>query len=130
MKKLDKRSIATLAAVAIMLVVLTVTGGGETFSGVKLGYVSSKSRVHWQASYAKLDGSMSKMIFPEKESYLLTVVTHDGSFDISVVGEDGEIVMDLEDVPTGEYSLTLQDITRVTIRAEDHRGSFSLEPME
>ncbi len=121
---------ASLVVIPLVLLLTWFTGGGEQFSGMKLGYSSSKSRVHWRASYARLDGSVSKVLFPEEEAYLLTVVTNDGSLDISVIGEDGAIVLDREDIPTGEYPLALKDAARVTVRAEGHRGSFALEPME
>ncbi len=122
--------ITSLAVIPLVLLLTWFTGGGEQTSGVRIGYTSSKSRVHWRASYARLDGSMSKTLFPEEEEYLLSVVTNDGSLDMSVVREDGTIAFDAVDIPTGEYLLTLKDNVRVTVRAEDHRGSFSLEPME
>lgn len=130
MKKLDKRTIITLAVVAVLMPLLMISGGGESYSGVRIGYVSSKSRTHWSASYAKLDGTMQKSLYPETEDYLLTMVTNDGTIGLTMTAEDGEIYFSQTDIPTGEYPVTLKGTTRVKIHADGHRGSFSLEPLE
>ncbi len=128
MKKLDKKAVITLVVVAILMPLLVVSGGGESYSGVKLGYTSSKSRTHWKASYAKLDGTMQKSLYPQTEDYLLTVVTNDGAIGLTMTGENGETYFSKESIPTGEYPVALKGTTRVKVYGDGHRGSFSLEP--
>ncbi len=130
MKMPDKRTIITLAVVAVLMPLLAFSGKGESFSGIKLGYASSKSRTHWSASYAKLDGTMQKSLYPETEDYLLTMVTNDGTITMTMTGEDGEICFSQEHIPTEEYPVTLKGTIRVKIHADGHRGSFSLKPLE
>ncbi len=130
MKKLEKRTIITLVVVAVLVPLLALSEGGEFFSGYRLGYLSSKSRVHWSASYARLEGSMSKTLYPETESYLLAVMTNEGSLDVTMTGEGGEVHFSQDNIPTGEYPIILKGTTRVRIHADGHRGSFSLEPLD
>lgn len=128
-----QRKISIIIFVLVMLsiaffVPLICHTVGVTFSGIRMGCVQQYTLQEWSASYRRLDGTMSKTIYPISGSnaYVIEVETAKGSLSIEMTDRAGNIVFSAGDMQPGAYEVTLSGATRVKITGKDHAGSFSI----
>ncbi len=119
--------VIVLPALALVGILMVFQGPVTTRGALRIGFVESGSWQQWEARYSRLDGTLNRTLHPEEQAYLLTVETKDGTVNITIVA-DGEVVYAGEDIPSGDWPLTLDGIVQITVTAEDHRGSFSIVP--
>lgn len=101
---------------------------GVTYSGIRMGCVQQYTLQEWSASYHRLDGTMSKTIYPISGSiaYIIEVKTSQGTLSIEMTDRAGNVVFSAGDMQPGAYEVTISDTTRVKITGKDHAGSFSI----
>lgn len=134
-----KKVCGLLALCAVMVLLL---GGALLLSAtgifeqgqcmIRMGYTSHQGIKEWSASYSLLTGTMTKKIYPERESapYEIQVETKEGSLSVEVMDEGGNLLFAQDHMETGTYPLVLQGTVKVKIVARDHRGSFSIVPLQ
>lgn len=115
-------AVVPILFVAVFLIVLQ-----GPRSALRVGFVESGSNQQWNARYYRLDGTLNRTLHPKEQDYILSVETEQGTVDITIVSE-GEILFAEENLPTGSWPLSLEGNVIVTVTADDHRGSFRLEP--
>lgn len=122
--------IAVAAICALALAVGALTGGtGELHSSLQVGYVSSSTPGKWTARYHLLTGTEKHTLHPKQSAYVVTVVTEEGSLSMEIQDETGTVFSERE-MQTGEYPVSLEGKTVVTVTAEGHKGSFTVAPEE
>lgn len=126
-KKRSKWALLIVAAVCGIL--LAVGGMGNVRSSMRVGYATSGTLQKWTAKYYRLTGTEIHTLYPKQEAYLVTVVTEEGSLAMEIQDETGVVFSEAE-MQTGTYPVRLEGKTRVTVKAEGHRGSFSVGPEE
>lgn len=101
---------------------------GVTSSGIRMGCIQQYTLQEWSASYRRLDGTMSKTIYPKSGSnaYIIEVETTQGSLSIEMTDRAGNVVFSAGDMQSGAYKVTISGTTRVKITGKDHAGSFSI----
>lgn len=101
---------------------------GVTYSGIRMGYVQQYSLQEWSASYRRLDGTMSKTIYPKSESgaYILEIKTTQGTISVEMTDRAGNVIFSAKDMQPGAYEVTISGATRVKITGKDHAGGFSI----
>lgn len=114
----------------LLLPFLFSASGVATYSAVRIGLVTSHTRQEWSASYRRLDGSMKKNIYPESGAYSIEIQTLEGSLSIEMTDNGGNIVFSAADMLSGIYEVTLNGSTKVTVTAHNHRGGFSIAPLQ
>ncbi len=122
------RDLTALLPILLLIGILLVFQGPATSrSALRIGFIESGDWQQWQARYKRLDGTLSRSMRPEETDYLLTVETEQGTVDITILS-DGEVTYSEDNIPTGSWPLNLEGTVRVTVTAEDHKGSFSIVP--
>lgn len=101
---------------------------GATYSGIRMGCVQQYTLQEWSASYRRLDGTMSKTIYPQSgsDAYIIEVETTQGTLSIEMTDRTGNVVFSAGDMQSGAYEVTISGTTRVKITGKDHAGSFSI----
>lgn len=130
-----KRKAAVAAVLLSVLIPLLLVPclisatGAASYSAVRIGFITSYTRQEWSASYRRLDGTMTKKIYPESDTYIIEINTQEGSLSIEMTDSNGNTVFSAVNLPSSVYEVTLSDTTKVKITAADHRGSFSIAPL-
>lgn len=130
-----KHFIKTLLILLPMIAILLVIGFSGVFpsrSATRVGYAGNDGLREWSAHYYRLDGIMSKKLYPAVETmdYEITVSTESGSLSMELRDSSNSIIFSGEDLQSGSYPVTLTGTTKVLISAKDHRGSFSIAPAD
>ena len=101
---------------------------GVTNSGIRIGYVQQYTLQEWSASYRRLDGMVSKTIYPKSGScaYIIDIKTTQGTLSIEMTDSAGNVFFSAEDMQPGSYDVTISGVTRIKITGKDHTGSFSI----
>ncbi len=127
---MEKRQKATLIVLAVLLPVLLFLPGKEaSFNTVQIGYFSNTSARDWSASYSYFSGTKIRTLYPETQNYVIQVETKGGTLSIDVEDEEG-LVFTQAGIQSGAYPITLDSETKVTLRADGHKGSFAIVPMK
>ncbi len=124
-----------LPALALVLLMLAFPIG-LNFLGVssrsvtRINYTGNAGLRTWSARYSRLDGVMSKRLYPESDAtdYVIEVDTEAGSLTIELRDSSGSIVFSGEELQSGSYPVTLTGTSRVIITAKDHTGGFAIKP--
>lgn len=119
--------VLTMLCIAIFVPLICRTVG-VTYSGIRMGCVQQYTLQEWSASYRRLDGTMSKTIYPKSGSnaYIIEVETTQGTLSIEMTDRAGNVVFSAGDMQPGAYEVTISGATRVKITGKDHAGSFSI----
>lgn len=99
-------------------------------SGIQVNYVSEGGRQEWSARYSRLDGTLTRNLYPgsDPRDYVIEVDTQSGSLAIELRDSLGNIVFAGEELQSGSYPLTLTGTLKVLVSAADHKGGFSIMP--
>lgn len=114
----------------VIFVPLIAHSVGVTGSGIRVGCVQQYTMQEWSASYRRLDGTMSRTLYPRTGAgaYAIEIETIGGNISIEMTDSEGNVIFSGEDMQPGIYEITLSGTTRVKITGEDHSGSFSVFP--
>ncbi len=123
-----KRWIVLIVA-AVCGILLAVGGMGNIRSSMRIGYVSSSSFQKWTARYYRLTGTEKHTLHPKQEAYVVAVVTENGTLAMEIQDETGTVFSE-SGIRTGTYPVRLEGKTRVTVKADGHKGSFAVAPEE
>ncbi len=128
-KTMGKERQKILITMVVLFCILPFLSQGSFRSGTRIGYFENRTGQTWSANYVCLDGWMQRSLNPQNADYLIQVTTRDGSLSIDLTDEDG-LVFSETNLPTGTYPVTLDGKIRVTVKAEEHNGSFSIAPAQ
>lgn len=123
--------IFALALPLLVLFILFICHNvGVTSIGIRVGCVQQYTMQEWSASYRRLDGMMSRTIYPKSgaDAYIIEIETTGGTISIEMTDSAGNVTFTAEDMQSGIYEVTLSGTTRVKVTGEDHSGSFSVFP--
>lgn len=117
-----------LLAIAALAGVLSFSGMGTMRSATRMGCVENADRNSWSASYMYLDGFMQRNIWTEDDSDSLKVLveTKDGTLEVEIKDEDGNVVFHHENMETGIYEVKVSGKCVVRVTAKEHKGSFCI----
>ena len=127
--KRGKNWIFLIALIVGFALLLAIPGMGGVRSSMRVGYVSSSTFQKCTARYLRLTGTEKYTLHPKQESYVITVVTEEGSLSLEIRDETG-VVFSEADIQSGIYPVSLEGTTHVTITAQGHKGSFAITPEE
>ena len=131
--KRGKKWIALIGVAAVCVTALAIGGAvggmGNMRSSLQVGYVSSSTFQKWTARYHRLTGTENHTLHPKQSAYLVTVVTEDGTLAMEIQDETGTVFSESE-LQTGTYPVRLEGKARVTVKAEGHKGGFTVAPKE
>ncbi|MBR6801377.1 MAG: hypothetical protein IKM61_06470 [Eubacteriaceae bacterium] len=121
-----------LSLVGMMLIGLYFFAGSTVkSSGTKIGYTDNATRYSWHAEYEQIDGTFSKTIYPRTnpQEISISAETIDGS--ISILAECGdEVLFEGKDLQSGHTHILAEGKVKITVTAENHKGSFSISHVE
>lgn len=128
-RKRGKNWIFLIALIVGFALLLAIPGMGGVRSSMRVGYVSSSTFQKCTARYLRLTGTEKYTLHPKQESYVITVVTEEGSLSLEIRDETG-VVFSEADIQSGIYPVCLEGTTHITITAQGHKGSFAITPEE
>lgn len=120
-------SVALTIFLVILFAVLSHEGVVRRNSSIRLGYVETSTSSTWEARYASLQGSMTKMINIKSDSLDVSVTTDSGSISIEITDMDGNSLYRGKDLETCSFSVGATGKVKITVNAERHSGSFSFK---
>ena len=123
-------TIAVMAAVLVLLVVLRLTDSIDVNSGVRIGSVGNSTMHKFNASYVEIKGKFSHTLSPSKNSDTLhcKITTDSGSIHVTVTERSGgDVILDKEISENAEFDLTASGKVRVKLETSGHSGSYSFE---
>lgn len=120
---------AAVSAVALIFVgsAFLMKGSGTADRTVKIGYVGSDGWDRWTGRYLWLDGTMKKELSPESEVIRIQTETESGDFSVEVRDMDGNVIFAKSNMGDDSLEVAVPDKVSVTITADHHKGSFSIE---
>ena len=125
-----RRGIIFVLAMLLLafLVIIMSRAVGVTNSGIRMGCVQQYTLQEWSASYRRLDGTMSKTIYPKSgfNAYMIEIETTQGTLSIEMTDIAGNIIFSSVDIQPGTYEVTISGTTRIKITGRNHAGSFSI----
>ena len=114
---------------AVLACVMIFFSGCGFNSGIALLRIESSTKTSWEQSHDFLTGTEKRTLSLGKEpkEMIIGVVTEEGKIDITVTGRSGEEIIVLEEAKTGNYEFTAKGKVKITVKAEEHRGSFKIK---
>ena len=114
---------------ALLICIIMLFCGCSYNSGIAIGKVESSTRTRIKQSHLLLNGTEVRTLFPgnEKQEMEAIIVTEEGEIDITITDKNGEEIIFLDNAETGTYEFTAEGKIKVTIKAEDHHGSFEIK---
>lgn len=128
-RKRGKNWVFLIALIVGFALLLAIPGMGGVRSSMRVGYVSNSTFQKCTARYLRLTGTEKYTLHPKQESYVITVVTEEGSLSLEIQDETG-VVFSEADIQSGIYPVSLEGTTHITITAQGHKGSFAITPEE
>lgn len=113
--------------VGVAVTLLSIPGIRHGSAKLEIGSVSSSTAEHWTQRHHVLIGKESMTLNPKQMEYVVQVETEGGSLTMEIQDETG-VVFSETDIQTGDYPITLNGKTKVTVTADWHKGSFSIVP--
>lgn len=123
-----KQLILTVVIVATLIVVTRLMGIGTFRSATRIGYVEKGGWRDWSASYTLLSGTLRHTLRPDASDDLLEidVETQSGSIALEVKNKNGDLIFREENMETKKISVKATEKILVTVRANEHKGSFHI----
>lgn len=120
-----------LLLLSVLIVMVFGMGGCSRSCSFELASIEHNTSGRMDASYALLSGTKEKDFNVGDETITINVdiVTKKGSINVYIINEDGEYSYEGHDLPTSDFTVTLQDSGKYTIKveADKHKGSYSFE---
>lgn len=136
MMKYKAKSLKSTILIVIIIVALIVVanffGIGTMRSATRVGYVGNDGWRSWSASYIMLDGKLKHTIRPEdaQKTLHVKIVTDGGSISIEMKDAGGNVIFDEDNIETSNFDVNVSGKVIVSIEADKHKGSFSIEATE
>lgn len=126
-KKVFINTVVLIVFLALLFIILNKLGVLESHSGTRIGYVSNGNSYSWNAHYSLLNGTESKKITPNNDELSVQIKTESGSINVLIEGENGEKFYQGQDLDTCSFKVKTEGKVKITIKASNHKGSFSFE---
>lgn len=81
----------------------------------------------WGSRYVSLNGTIRKTLRPQGDTLQIQVTTQSGSISMNIQDADGNVVFEQRDMGTGSFQVPVSGKATVTVTADHHKGSFSVE---
>ncbi len=123
-------TIAILAGVLILVIVLKAAGLMSFNSGVRLGFAGSSTLHSFTGKYAKLMGSTSHVLSPSKDSTGLHCEIHTESGSVTVLitdKKDGSVIFEKEISGDEVFDVPATSKVKVKVSTTGHKGSYSFK---
>ena len=123
-------SITTITIILLLSVVsLNFTDGlgFEIRNATRIGYIGNSGWSSWSGKYSLLDGTMNKSIHPKNDILSIDVKTESGEISIKIQDTEENVIFDETNIGTGSYNVSVSGKVTVKIKADKHKGSFSIE---
>ena len=114
---------------SLLLCVMMLLCGCSYNSGIAIGKVESSTRTRIKQSHLLLNGTEVRTLSVgkgQKEMEAL-IVTEEGEIDIIITDKSGNEIIFLDNAETGTYEFTAEGKVKITIKANDHHGSFEIK---
>ena len=114
---------------ALLICIIMLFCGCHYNSGIAIGKVESSTRTRIKQSHLLLNGTEVRTFFAgnKPQDIEAIIVTEEGEIDITITDKNGEEIIFLDNAETGTYEFTAEGKIKVTIKAEDHHGSFEIK---
>ena len=122
-----KRKLLKISATLVLIMILFC--GCSYNSGIAIGKVESSTRTRIKQSHLLLNGTEVRTLSVGKDQKEMEalIVTEEGEIDIIITDKSGNEIIFLDNAETGTYEFTAEGKIKVTIKAEDHHGSFEIK---
>ncbi len=126
--KNKKTTIIIIAAAIIAVIIFYALGFNTIRSATRIGYTGREWMDSWSGKYIRLNGTMIKIIHTDTTPDVIHVeiTTESGSIAISMTDSDGNVVFEKDNIETSSFDVEVPNKVRVTIDADNHKGSFSI----
>lgn len=121
-----KKSVLKILSVLMALLLLCGCDSYRAFMSIESGTLKS-----WSQSHDLLDGRKSHILFLKAGSKMeIDVETEEGEMDITVKTLSGEEIIEIENAETGSFEFEAEGFVKITVNADEHRGSVSVKQKE
>ena len=121
-----KKSVLKIISVLMALLLLCGCDSYRAFMSIESGTLKS-----WSQRHDLLDGKKSHILFLKADSKMeIDVETEDGKIDITVKSLSGEEIIEIENAETGSFEFEAEGFVKITVNADEHRGSVSVKQKE
>lgn len=122
-----KGAILLFVGVVAIVSVLTYMGITSSSSAWRIGYIGNNGWDSWSGHYELLDGKMRRTLhFKEPQDIAFKVETESGTLSVEIKDKTGNVIFSQSDVGTISRSISVDGNIVVTLSAEKHKGSFSI----
>lgn len=118
---------AVLKIFAMLICVLLLLCGCDSYRAFLS--IESGGTQNWSQSHELLSGRKSHTLRlgAKEQDMIIEVMTEKGEIDITVKDSFGNIIFEEDDAETGTYSFSANGKVKITVEAEDHKGSVSVK---
>lgn len=121
-----KKSVLKILSVLMALLLLCGCDSYRAFMSIESGTLKS-----WSQRHDFLDGKKSHILFLKAGSKMeIEVETEEGEIDITVKTLSGEEIIEIENAETGSFEFEAEGFVKITVNADEHRGSVSVKQKE
>ncbi|MBQ3030116.1 MAG: helix-turn-helix transcriptional regulator [Agathobacter sp.] len=128
-KRDGKKIIGVIFIAAGIFAISYLFHGSATIgSSNRMMFVSSEGRTYWSATYQYFDGYQQRNLWMDEDDSLeVKVITEQGDLYIRIADENGNILLERENVGTENFSLSVSGRVTIRVEANKHKGSFSFD---
>lgn len=121
---MEKRVLKIICVLTCVLLLLCGCESYRAFMSIESGTAES-----WSQRHDFLDGRKSHVLRlgAAQRNMILEVVTEEGEIDITVKDSFGDEIFEADNAKTGTYSFSASGRVKITIEAENHRGSVAVK---
>ncbi len=123
-------TVAIMAGVLILLIVLKGAGLMTINSGIRLGFAGNSTLHTFAGKYLKLSGSTSHVLSPSKDSAGLhcEIHTESGSLTVQITdSKDGSVLLEKEISGDEVFDVPATAKVKVKLSTSGHKGSYSFK---
>lgn len=91
--------------------------------------IESGTAKNWEQRHDLLDGRKSHILHlgAKSRDMIVEIVTEKGEIDVTAKDSMGNIIFEAENAETGTYSFSASGKVKITIEADEHKGSISVK---
>ncbi len=118
-----------LAIAAISFIATYSTGIAHSRSALRIGYIGNNGWGSWSGQYELLDGKMRRTLHLGGSLKNITVETQtvSGALSIEIKDKTGNVIFSQNNMESTSHSLSAEGDIVITISANQHKGSFSIQ---
>ena len=122
-----KGAILLVVGIVAIVTVLTYMGITNSRSAWRIGYIGNNGWSSWSGHYELLDGKMRRTLhFKEPQDIAFKVETESGALSVEIKDKTGNVIFSQSSVGNISRTLSVDGNIVVTLSAEKHKGSFSI----